>query len=156
MKRSLVWLLRFLKGVAIGLAMFVGLLLALQLIPYGRAHTNPPVLAEPAWDSPRTRELAKRACFDCHSNETRWPWYSHIAPMSWVLERDVVAGRSVMNFSEWTRSYDLAPQAGSEVLRREMPPRSYRMLHGEAHLTHDEKVELARGLHATFGLEWSE
>ncbi len=48
----------------------VGVFLVIQFIPYGHAHDNPPVLAEPAWDSPTTRELAQRACFDCHSNET--------------------------------------------------------------------------------------
>jgi hypothetical protein len=134
-----------------GLAFFVGFFAVIQLVPYGRAHSNPPVIQEPPWNSPRTRELAKRACFDCHSNETRWPWYAHVAPFSWVLQRDVEAGRSVMNFSEWTHPNDLASAAGGEVIRREMPPRSYRLVHGDAHLTEDEKVELARGLHATFG-----
>lgn len=134
-----------------GLGCFVGLVALMQLVPYGRAHSNPPVVAEPAWDSPRTRELAKRACFDCHSNETTWPWYANVAPFSWVLERDVEVGRSVLNFSEWTRPYHLASEAEPTVLRRDMPPRNYRLLHGDAHLSHDEKVELAQGLRATFG-----
>ena len=56
--------------------------LVIQLLPYGRDHTNPPVVAEPLWDSPQTRALAKRACFDCHSNETIWPWYTNVAPVS--------------------------------------------------------------------------
>ena len=142
------------KVLAMGLVTLVGLLAVIQLVPYGRAHTNPPVVAEPAWDSPRTRALAKRACFDCHSNETTWPWYAHVAPMSWAMQRDVDAGRSVMNFSEWNRPYDLAMEAGPQVVRTEMPPRSYRALHDHARLTHDEKLELARGLHATFGIEW--
>jgi hypothetical protein len=59
--------------------------LVIQLIPYGHDHTNPPVVKEAPWDSPRTRELAVGACFDCHSNETVWPWYSNIAPGSWLL-----------------------------------------------------------------------
>ncbi len=129
---------------------------AMQLVPYGQAHSNPPVVVEPPWDSPRTRELAKRACFDCHSNETRWPWYAKVAPFSWVMQHHVETGRSVLNFSEWTRPYVLAEQAGSEVIRREMPPRGYRMLHDDAHLTHEEKVDLARGLHYTMGIEWRE
>ena len=54
--------------------------LALQLAPYGRQHDNPEVVREPEWDQPRTRELFFRACRDCHSNETSWPWYSSIAP----------------------------------------------------------------------------
>jgi hypothetical protein len=72
----------------------VGLLAVAQAIPYGRGHSNPPVTKEPAWDSSRTRELAKRACFDCHSNETTWPWYSNVAPESWLIQRDVDAGLS--------------------------------------------------------------
>jgi hypothetical protein len=134
-----------------GLSFCVGLFGVMQLIPYGRTHSNPPVIAEPAWDSPRTRELAKRACFDCHSNETRWPWYAHVAPLSWAVQRDVDAARSVINFSEWTRGNDLVHAAGPAVIRRDMPPRQYQLLHGDAHLTEAEKVELARGLHATFG-----
>jgi hypothetical protein len=51
----------------------------IQLVPFGRNHTNPPTTAEPRWDSPRTRALARRACFDCHSNQTTWRWYSNVA-----------------------------------------------------------------------------
>ena len=58
----------------------VVLFVLLQLVPYGRDHANPPVRQEPAWDAPRTRELAGRACFDCHSNQTLWPWYASVAP----------------------------------------------------------------------------
>ena len=65
---------RTMKVFAVGLAAMAGFFLALQLVPYGRAHSNPPTIAEPAWDSPRTRELAVRACFGCHSNQTAWPW----------------------------------------------------------------------------------
>src|SRR5215831_3235209 len=78
-------------------------LVLIQLIPFGREHTNPPVTQEPAWDSPGTRELAKRACFDCHSNETVWPWYSRVAPVSWLTQRDVNGGRRHVNFSEWNK-----------------------------------------------------
>ena len=77
-----------------------GLLLLIQLVPYGRNHTNPPIVKEPDWDQPRTRELAVRACFDCHSNETHWPWYSHVAPVSWLLQWDIDEGRGVVDFSE--------------------------------------------------------
>lgn len=56
----------------IGLGL-LGTLLLIQLIPYGRDHNNPPNMGEPTWDSPTTRALASKACFDCHSNETQWP-----------------------------------------------------------------------------------
>jgi hypothetical protein len=155
-RTSMTTLLRWLRRLAVATGALVTLLVVMQLVPYGRAHTNPAVVQEPTWDSPRTRELARRACFDCHSNETTWPWYADVAPMSWVVQRDVEVGRSVLNFSEWHRTYDLNEQAGSEVIRREMPPRGYKLLHGHAHLTDGEVAELARGLHATFGLPWRE
>src|SRR6056297_3230811 len=89
------------RQMIIGLAAVAAVFLVIQLIPYGRSHTNPPIVLEPDWDSPRTRELAERACFDCHSNETEWPWYSNIAPVSWLVQHDVDEGRHELNFSDW-------------------------------------------------------
>ena len=63
-----------------------------SFVPYGRDHVNPPVGAEPSWDSPETRALARQACFDCHSNETEWPAYSTVAPVSWLIQHDVSEG----------------------------------------------------------------
>jgi hypothetical protein len=147
------WLVRTLQT----LAVLIALVAVMQLVPYGRAHTNPRVVEEPDWDSPETRMLAVRACFDCHSNQTSWPWYSNVAPLSWVVQRNVNAGRTVLNFSDWSRTYALAPQAPASVLAREMPPLKYRWLHPEAALSEAEKVQLARGLEKTLGLkrEWS-
>ena len=133
------------RAVVAGLVVF-GLL---QLVPYGRAHENPPVRAEPQWDSPATRDLARRACFDCHSNETRWPWYSWIAPMSWLLQRDVEEGREHMNFSEWDRKQEDAHEAPEMAEKGEMPPWFYLPAHPEAKLTAEEKAQLVRGLEAT-------
>lgn len=144
---------RFLKALVTTVGVVAGMFLVMQVVPYGREHSNPPVVAEPLWDSPRTRELAVRACFDCHSNETKWPWYANVAPMSWAMERDVEMGRSVLNFSEWHRPYDLVGEAGPNVIRRDMPPTKYRLLHDHARLTDAEAQELARGLHKTFGIE---
>jgi len=76
--------------------------LALLAAPYGRDHTNPPVRAEPSWDSPQTRELEAHAGYDCHSNETKSPWYSNITPISWLIEYDVKRGRDEVNFSDGT------------------------------------------------------
>jgi hypothetical protein len=137
------------------LGIFLGVVLALflliQIVPYGRTHRNPQVTQEPAWDSPRTRELAKRACFDCHSNETRWPWYANVAPFSWIVQQDVEGARDTLNFSEWTRPYDQGQESGPSVIRGDMPPYKYKSAHPEANLTHDETVELARGLNVTLG-----
>jgi hypothetical protein len=140
---------RLLKIFAVTLAWILGVFAVIQIIPYGRTHSNPPTVQEPAWDSPRTRELAVRACFDCHSNETRWPWYANVAPMSWVVQRDVEAARNVINFSEWNMPYELATASGESVLTGNMPPSKYAVAHPEAQLSRDEMVELARGLDAT-------
>jgi hypothetical protein len=142
---------RMLKGVGVALAALTVLLLLLQLVPYGRSHSNPPTLAEPAWDSPRTRELAVRACFDCHSNQTRWPWYANVAPFSWAVQFDVETARSVINFSEWNSNYVRAEYAGRRTRNGMMPPSKYRRAHPEADLTPEERMELARGLEATLG-----
>jgi hypothetical protein len=142
---------RTLRFLAVALASIAGAFLLLQLVPYGRTHSNPPTIAEPAWDSPRTRELAVRACFDCHSNQTRWPWYSKVAPLSWSVQFDVEAARSVINFSEWNRRYALDGYAGRRTSTGMMPPSKYRIAHAEANLTPAERMELARGLEATLG-----
>ena len=69
----------------------LGLVVLIQLVPFGRSHTNPPVVKEVAWDSAQTKALVRRACYDCHSNETVWPWYSNVAPVSWLVQRDVTS-----------------------------------------------------------------
>ena len=127
------------------------LLIAIQLVPFGREHTNPSVQAEPKWDSSQTRALAKRACFDCHSNETVWPWYSNVAPVSWVLQRNVNEGRSKLNFSEWNRPQNEAREAAEAVQKGEMPEKMYLPLHPEANLSAQEKQALINGLNATLG-----
>jgi hypothetical protein len=129
----------------------LALLGIMQLVPYGGDHTNPPLRVEPPWDNAQTRELARRACFDCHSNETRWPWYSNIAPVSWLVQRDVENGRAHLNFSEWNRPQRHAKDAAAEVRKGEMPLWFYVPLHAEARLTANEKEMLIRGLEATAG-----
>jgi len=126
-------------------------LVTIQLVPYGRAHHNPPVTSEPAWDSPRTRELAVRACFDCHSNETKWPWYAHVAPLSWAVQFDVDVAREAANYSEWERPQPLAVYSGARTHNGMMPPKKYIATHPLANLTPEEREELARGLDRTFG-----
>jgi mono/diheme cytochrome c family protein len=129
----------------------LGTLLAIQLAPYGRDHTNPPVTGEPTWDAPETRALAKQACFDCHSNETAWPAYASIAPVSWLVQHDVTEGRAVLNFSEWPRPQDEAKKASEEVVEGEMPPVAYTLLHAHARLNAADRDRLARGLARTLG-----
>src|SRR3954467_130154 len=99
----------------------LGIGVVIQLIPYGHSHTNPPVVKEPAWYSPQTRALAKRACFDCHSNETKWPWYSNVAPISWQVQNDIEGARRHLNFSEWDKPQKHAGHAGEEITKGDMP-----------------------------------
>ena len=134
----------------IGFAMF-GALLVIQLVPYGREHANPPVTGEPIWDSPATRALAKQACFDCHSNETQWPAYASVAPVSWLVQHDVDEGRAVLNFSEWARPQEEAKEAAEVVLEGEMPPTAYTMVHAHARLGTTDRDRLAQGLARTLG-----
>jgi mono/diheme cytochrome c family protein len=134
-------------------AAFVFLLL-LQLVPFGRNHANPPVLAEPVWDSPHTRDLFMQACGDCHSNETRWPWYSSIAPVSWLVYRDVQEGREHFNVSEWGYMDDNeGEEAAEQILHGEMPLPPYLLTHPEARLNEANRDALVKGLTDTFGSE---
>ena len=127
-------------------------LVAIQFVPYGRDRVNPPMSSEPAWDSPATRELAKQACFDCHSNETEWPAYSRVAPVSWLIQHDVVEGRAVLNFSEWQRPQEEVTKAAEELREGEMPPAIYRLMHAHARLNDADQDRLARGLTETLGV----
>jgi len=125
----------------------VALLLLIQLIPYGRDHTNPPG-KKIAWDSPRTERLMTEACMDCHSNQTRWPWYSNVAPVSWLVQDDVDEGREELNLSTDN------PEVGEMIEKirdGSMPPWKYKPLHPGARLSSKEKQDLISGLQATFG-----
>lgn len=130
---------------------------AIQFIPYGKTHTNPPIIAEPTWDSPRTQELFNRACANCHSHKTTYPWYSNVAPVSWLIERDVMEGREHFNVSAWgEQKKNEGDEAAKEVKEGSMPPWFYLPTHPEAKLTDAEKTELIQGLENTFGKEGNE
>lgn len=124
----------------------------IQAVPYGRAHSNPPVTGEPKWDSPRTRELTVRACYGCHSNEVEYPQYANIAPISWMVQSHVDEGRGKLNFSTFDVSTHGADDAVETILDGSMPPSYYTRfgLHPEARLTDAEIQELVAGLKATF------
>ena len=128
-----------------GLLLAAALVLVAQVVPVSRR--NPPIESEvPA--SPEVRALLGRACYDCHSNATVWPWYAHVAPVSWLIVRDVAEGRASVNFSTWT-SYDdarrtkLLRESAEEIADGEMPPWYYRLMHAEARFTPAE-VEVLR------------
>jgi hypothetical protein len=91
--------------------------------------------------------ILRRSCYDCHSNQTRWPWYSAIAPVSWLTADDVHEGRKHMNFSEWGtyprgRQISRLEMIGTEIDKSEMPPANYLLLHRDARLSEAEKDTL--------------
>ncbi len=136
------WLRRVLIALAIGVIAFV----VIQFIPY--RVTNPAVQQEPKWDSPRTRQLAVAACFDCHSNETKTKWWEDIAPLSWWITNHVKDGRAKLNFSEWGTSRGRSDHAAETVSNGSMPPSYYTWfgLHANARLSAADKRILAEGL----------
>ncbi len=122
----------------------------IQLLPIDR--TNPPITCEIQWDSAETRTLAVNACYDCHSNETNWPWYSKIAPVSWQVANHVAEGRDYLNFSEWDLQRNperLVEEFEEVILDDEMPTWDYRLIHSEAKLTDEEKQQLIDGFTQT-------
>jgi len=139
--------MKFLKYGGMGLLL---VLLLIQLYPYGRDHNNPPVQASVAWDSPETEALFGRACADCHSHETVWPWYSHVAPVSWLVQNDVEEGREQFNISLPAGQQGEAEEAAEKVQEGEMPLKVYLPTHPEARLSKEEQARLVAGLEATF------
>ncbi len=159
---------KIVRNILIGL---VALFLLIQLVPYGRNHDNPPVVKEPNWDSAQTRELAARACFDCHSHENEWPLYSNVAPVSWFVYHHVEDGRKYLNFSDWgnfeshshshshsddeatnqdeNKQDKLIGEITKSIKRGSMPLDEYLWLHPEADLSNEEKTQLIEGLAET-------
>ena len=138
MKRWLKW---------IGIALIVFLIVA-QFVPVSR--TNPASTREVKWDTPATRALAQRACFDCHSNETKWAWYDYAAPVSWYVANHINDGRRTLNFSQWDQPNSDFEEVNRQVKNGEMPLWDYVLLHPSAKLTADEQTALLNGLQATF------
>ena len=128
----------------------VAVFAVIQFVPYGREHSNPPVTMEPRWNSPETKATFERACGDCHSHQTKWPWYSHVAPVSWLVQHDVDEGRAEFNVSNSDGGKE-AHEAAEMVTKGKMPLRQYLFAHPEARLGADEQQAFAIGLDATFG-----
>lgn len=114
-------------------------LVGIQFIPVER--TNPPVEVRSVGPDP-VMNLLRRSCFDCHSNETAWPWYGKVAPFSWAFIHDVNKGRDKLNFSEWGRlGQDEREKVKGEIWKQvksgSMPPAMYVFDHQEARVTTD-------------------
>ncbi|MDZ7741165.1 MAG: heme-binding domain-containing protein [Bacteroidota bacterium] len=123
------------------------LFILIQFIPVMRE--NPPVVGSPDWNSAQTEKLARQACFDCHSNETQWPWYAYVAPVSWLVSSDVKEGREHFNLS--VPPFEEGDEAAEMIKDGKMPLDIYIRMHPEADLLEEEKQELIQGFQATFG-----
>lgn len=123
-----------------GLVLFV----LIQFIPVNR--TNPAVTQEPKWSSPEARALVKTQCFSCHSNETTWPWYSYIAPASWLITGDVNEGRGRFDFSAWDQRPGHLDEMLRAIDRGSMPPLQHTLFHPETHLNAQQKQALMDAL----------
>ena len=133
-----------------------GLLSVIVLQFANLSRQNPPVargndLLASNPPPPSVVALLKNSCYDCHSFETKWPWYSYVAPFSWRIARDVRAARASLNFSEWPhddprRARKRWRHIAEEVENGEMPPPSYAWLHRQARLNPQRRAEL---------LEWA-
>lgn len=106
-----------------GILLFIGL----QFIPVDRS--NPPITQEICWNAEETKYLAQRACYDCHANTTRWPWYAYIAPISWRVADHVHHGREHLNFSEWDRLNEDVAEIIEVIYTGEMPLQDYLFMH---------------------------
>jgi hypothetical protein len=134
---------------------FVAVCVAFALLQFTTpAHTNPPVqtdfLAATA-APPKIAAMFHSACYDCHSNETRWPWYSNIAPISWQIAQDVNDGRKEVNLSEWPtnnlkRAWKEMENMSDLIDQKEMPLPKYTLIHKDARLTDEQRDELTQWL----------
>ena len=134
---------KYILYIVVGGIVLLGLI---QLIPFGHNHTNPAAVSEPQWASPEARALAKEHCFQCHSNETEWPWYSNIAPASWLIQFDVDNGRDKFNFSDWNSNPGELDEIIQVIQEGEMPPIQYWAFHPNSHLNAQQKQALIDAL----------
>ena len=121
------------------------LFFAIQLVPIEK--TNPVEIAPIVLTDIKAKAVLDRACMDCHSNNTVWPWYANIAPVSWKIQEHVVDGREELNFSEWgnyssKKAIHKMEEIVEEVEKRNMPEDGYTLMHAEAKITDQDLVVL--------------
>jgi Haem-binding domain len=118
--------------------------MVIQLVPYGWWHDNPPVIRDAPWPDAESEQIARTSCYSCHSNETDWPIYSYVAPMSWLVRYDVERARDEFNFSDWDP--DDAEDAIEMIEEGSMPLDRYVMIHRDARLSDSERDTLIAAL----------
>ncbi len=145
MKRILMW------SVAGGLGLFV----LIQLVPYGHGHKNPPVTQAAVFHSAAVQQIVTNSCADCHSNLTKWPWYTNVAPASWLVQNDVSGGRKIMNLSEWDKPQPPLDEIVEKIQSGEMPPLKYKVMpnHSAARLSSKQKQQLIAGFRQLYAAQ---
>ncbi len=126
------------------IVVIVGVFISMQLIPLNQV--NPKIIQDIAAPA-KIDQILRTSCYDCHSNETVWPWYSRIAPGSFLITRDVIEGRKHINFSEFSEldafdSTDIAEEIIEVLEDGAMPILPYLLLHPGASLSDSEKQAL--------------
>ncbi|MBL6633056.1 MAG: heme-binding domain-containing protein [Thermoleophilia bacterium] len=143
-------------GFAIGSLVVSGLVVVglIQLVPYGRDRTQPPITGEPQWASAETRTLMVRACYHCHASEVEYPAYASIAPSSWAVQSHIAGGRSHVNYQQFATNPGNADETIRVIRDGSMPPAYFTRfgLNPEAALTDEERATLIAGLEKTPGM----
>ncbi|MFY0600380.1 MAG: heme-binding domain-containing protein [Cyclobacteriaceae bacterium] len=138
------------KIVKYAIIALVAILILIQLFPGEKPETsqeNPGDIHNEVLIDPLVSDILKKACYDCHSNETKYPWYASVAPVSWLVIHDVEEGRGELNFSEWAtfsakRKNHKLEEIAEEVEEGEMPMKIYTFTHEEARLSEEETEKL--------------
>jgi hypothetical protein len=141
---------------------FIVLIALIQFVPV--QHSNPPAADPVVFADANAEAIARRACYDCHSNQTVWPWYAYVAPFSWYSVNHVAEGRAQLNFSdvaatlaqprrgeggedgEQTSTAELTEESAETINKNEMPPAYYTLIHTDAILSATDKATLIAGI----------
>jgi hypothetical protein len=138
-----------------GALVLVAAFLLIQLVPYGRDHTNPAPSKAVALPTAPQRAIFAKACADCHSYDTKWLWYTNVAPVSWLVQNDVDGGRERLNLSAWDRPQPGVDDVVEAIEGGEMPPLKYTIspYHFDARLSDAEKRQLVAGFRALYAAQ---
>ncbi len=143
-------------GFAVGSLVVSGLVVfgLIQLVPYGRDRTQPPITGEPQWASAETRTLMVNACFHCHASEVDYPGYGNVAPASWAVQSHINGGRSEVNYQQFATDPGNADDTIRVIRDGSMPPAYFTRFgnNPEAALTDEQKAALIAGLEKTPGM----
>ena len=137
------------RTLLLAVGILVGAFVLLQLVPYGHDHGAPPTTKR-AQLSGAAGPIAAGACMDCHSNATRWPWYTNVAPASLLVVNDVKGGRDHLNLSRWDRPQPDLEEVVHAIDEGDMPPAQYKLIHGDARLSTAERRALVDGFRALY------